>query len=182
MIRPPPRSTLFPYTTLFRSNIFYNLVRGWAIQRYTPAGDAVDNARIVNNTFAFPNPNRQGHIVVGGTMSNSIIANNIFYQPLTAGIWFDAGTMTNVTVANNMTSNGPVNFGTLPGITFANNLDNTDPLLVSPSGSNLHLRAGSPAIRARLSLPYVPNDFDGVGGPSAPPSDIGAYHFNDGRN
>src|SRR3989441_2432007 len=80
MIRPPPRSTLFPYTTLFRSNIFYNLVRGWAIQRYSTAGDAVDNARIVNNTFAFPNPNRQGHIVVGGTMSNSIIANNIFYQ------------------------------------------------------------------------------------------------------
>src|SRR3712207_8673676 len=25
MIRRPPRSTLFPYTTLFRSNIFYNI-------------------------------------------------------------------------------------------------------------------------------------------------------------
>src|SRR5690349_22843059 len=24
MIRPPPRSTLFPYTTLFRSNVFSN--------------------------------------------------------------------------------------------------------------------------------------------------------------
>src|SRR5690554_8216437 len=26
MIRPPPRSTLFPYTTLFRSYVFYRFV------------------------------------------------------------------------------------------------------------------------------------------------------------
>src|SRR3712207_8125386 len=29
MIRRPPRSTLFPYTTLFRSGQFYNLVDGY---------------------------------------------------------------------------------------------------------------------------------------------------------
>jgi uncharacterized protein YjdB len=160
-----------------RNNIFYNLVHGWAIQRYSTAGDAVDNARIVNNTFAFPNPNRQGQIVVGGTMSNSVITNNIFYQPLTAGIWFDAGTMTNVTVANNMTSNGPVNYGTLPGVTFSNNFDNTNPLLVNPAGFDFHLTAGSPAIGAGLSLPYVPNDFAGVSRPAGAAYDIGAYQF-----
>jgi hypothetical protein len=160
-----------------RNNIFYNLVHGWAIQRYSTAGDAVDNARIVNNTFAFGNPNREGHIVVGGTMSNSIIENNIFYQPLTAGIWFDAGAMTNVTVANNMTSNGPVNFGTLPGITFSNNFDNTDPLLVNPAGFDFHLTGGSPAIGAGLSLSFVPNDFAGVSRPVGAAYDIGAYQF-----
>src|SRR2546422_5557994 len=35
MIRRPPRSTLFPYTTLFRSRIEF-LIRGlrWAVQRF----------------------------------------------------------------------------------------------------------------------------------------------------
>ena len=160
-----------------RNNIFYNLVHGWAIQRYSTAGDAVDNARIVDNTFAFPNPNRQGHIVVGGTMSNSVIENNIFYQPLTAGIYFDSGTMTNVTVANNITSNGPVNYGTLPGITYSNNFDFTDPLLVNPAGFDFHLTAGSPAIAAGLNLPYVPNDFAGASRPVGAAYDVGAYQF-----
>ena len=160
-----------------RNNIFYNLVHGWGIQRYSTAGDAVDNARIVNNTFAFPNPNREGQILVGGTMSNSVIENNIFYQPLTAGIWFDSGTMTNVTVANNMTSSGPVNFGTLPGITFSNNFDNRNPLLVNPAGFDFHLTTGSPAIGAGLSLPYVLNDFAGVSRPAGAAYDIGAYQF-----
>src|SRR2546427_7041717 len=35
MIRRPPRSTLFPYTTLFRSNRF----RGLAMQTFQSAGD-----------------------------------------------------------------------------------------------------------------------------------------------
>src|SRR3712207_8090664 len=29
MIRRPPRSTLFPYTTLFRSNVLDLTIRGW---------------------------------------------------------------------------------------------------------------------------------------------------------
>src|SRR5438874_7933464 len=33
MIRRPPRSTLFPYTTLFRSRIFVNQFRRWHAQR-----------------------------------------------------------------------------------------------------------------------------------------------------
>src|SRR5689334_24829959 len=32
MIRRPPRSTLFPYTTLFRSNADYKLNSNWSLQ------------------------------------------------------------------------------------------------------------------------------------------------------
>src|SRR5438132_9178310 len=35
MIRRPPRSTLFPYTTLFRS--FYGTFVGWAMKFWVPA-------------------------------------------------------------------------------------------------------------------------------------------------
>src|SRR6266568_9175819 len=39
MIRPPPRSTLFPYTTLFRSRRSPRAwTRGWASWRYRPEG------------------------------------------------------------------------------------------------------------------------------------------------
>src|SRR3989449_3770307 len=149
MIRRPPRSTLFPYTTLFRStggivaidayapnlviegnlihdigrlgpgengctppndywqnhdhgiyngigtnvvirnNVFYNLKHGWAIQRYDNAGTVVDGLYIENNTFAGANPNRDAQIIIATTTTNLVIANNIFYQPATAGVWFD---------------------------------------------------------------------------------------------
>src|SRR5258708_9154832 len=40
MIRRPPRSTLFPYTTLFRSRLAHNIVqRGWLqLRRSRPNG------------------------------------------------------------------------------------------------------------------------------------------------
>lgn len=163
---------------MIRNNIFYNLVHGWAIQRYSTSGVTSDQVYIVNNTFAFPNPNRTGHIVIGDPLTNSVIANNIFYQPLDAGVWFDVGgTTTNVTVANNITSSGPVNYGSPAGTTFSNNLNTTDPLLASTSIFNFHLRTGSPAIRAGLNLSYVSNDFDSVSRPSGAAYDIGAFQF-----
>src|SRR3712207_8560853 len=36
MIRRPPRSTLFPYTTLFRSNHCAGKDRGWSLPRSAP--------------------------------------------------------------------------------------------------------------------------------------------------
>src|SRR2546426_8392134 len=38
MIRRPPRSTLFPYTTLFRSAITTGILGGWLSETLTPAG------------------------------------------------------------------------------------------------------------------------------------------------
>src|SRR2546427_13280508 len=47
MIRRPPRSTLFPYTTLFRSDAICNLyaTQGWGVHRefyYNDAGVQID--------------------------------------------------------------------------------------------------------------------------------------------
>src|SRR2546422_8152997 len=54
MIRRPPRSTLFPYTTLFRSQVLQHGVRGRGMhagaqqQRLSRTGDAVvDRLRLV---------------------------------------------------------------------------------------------------------------------------------------
>src|SRR6266496_5692465 len=42
VIRPPPRSTLFPYTTLFRSQVLDRDQLGQERVRGEPGGDAVD--------------------------------------------------------------------------------------------------------------------------------------------
>src|SRR2546429_6517699 len=59
MIRRPPRSTLFPYTTLFRSRTFSNQSRspgtnagasGWRKPIVIPPGDRPDRARSEEHT------------------------------------------------------------------------------------------------------------------------------------
>jgi len=160
---------------IVRNNVFYNMTHGWPIQLY--AG-SVDQFYVVNNTFAFANPNRVGHIVIDEPLSNSVIANNIFYQPTTAGVDMSGGTLTNVTVENNITANGVVWNGSATGATFANNFDNTDPKFVNPAAFDFHLQAGSPAIGAGISLSYVPTDFDGVQRPQGTGWDIGAFEFH----
>ena len=162
---------------IIRNNVFYHNVHGWSVHMY---GASVNQVYIVNNTFAFPNPNRIGHIIISEPISNSVIANNIFYQPTTAGVRFssaDGGSASNVTVENNLTLGGTAVDIVATGMTLSNNLNNTDPLLVNASALDFHLRAGSPAIGAGISLPYVTNDFDGVSRPQGAPYAIGAYQF-----
>src|SRR2546430_12765641 len=48
MIRRPPRSTLFPYTTLFRS------VPGWRLDREEASGDRADAVRVVQGKVHVP--------------------------------------------------------------------------------------------------------------------------------
>ncbi len=160
---------------IIRNNVFYNNARGWSIHMY---GASAGQVSIINNTFAFPNPNRIGHIIIAEPLSDSVIANNIFYQPLTAAIRWDpadGGSATNVAVQNNMTLGGKVIDVQGAGITFSSNYDNTDPMLVNPSTLDFHLRAGSPAIRAGLNFANVPDDFDGVLRPQGLPYDVGAF-------
>ncbi len=157
-----------------RNNVFYNFTHGWAIQRY---GSSVDGVYILNNTFAFPNPNKDGQIIIASGTTNLVIANNIFYQPTTAGVWFDGGGFGTVTVSNNLTFGGSVTTGSTLGITYSANLDNTGPKFVNAAGLDFHLQAGSPAIDAGITLTNVTNDFDGVSRPQGPRFDIGAFEF-----
>ena len=160
---------------MVRNNVFYNIARGWAIQMYP---DSLSQIFVVNNTFAFPNPHEDGHIIVAATLTNAVIANNIFYQPLTAGVWFDGATTSNVTVEYNLTMGGTAAEGNGAGVTLSNNLDNTDPKFVNASTFNFTLQAGSPAIDAGVTLSYVTNDFLGTSRPQGVAYDIGAFEFH----
>ena len=162
---------------IVRNNVFYNIARGWAIQCYP---DLLSQIYIVNNTFAFPNPNEVGQIIIAATLTNGVIANNLFYQPLTAGVWFSGATTSNVTVEYNLTMGGTAAEGNGAGVTLSHNLDNTDPKLVNASAPALdfQLSAGSPAIDAGVPLAYVSNDFLGTSRPQGAGYDIGAFEFH----
>jgi Right handed beta helix region len=158
-----------------RNNVFYNISRGWAIHCYP---DVLSQLYIVNNTFAFPNPHKVGHIIIAATLGNAVIANNIFYQPLTAGVWFNGGATSNVIVEYNLTMGGTAAEGNGAGVTLSNNLDNIDPKLVNALGVDFQLVSGSPAIDAGVTLPYVTNDFLGTTRPQGAAYDIGAFEFH----
>jgi uncharacterized protein YjdB len=160
---------------VIRNNVFYNFTHGWAIQRYNGNGAVTTGLTIVNNTFAFPNPWRDGQIIIATGVTNLVIANNIFYQPTTAGVWLDTGGLTNATVSNNIAFGGVTSAG--PGATLSANLDNTDPQFVNAGGLDFRVQAGSPAIGVGLRLSIVPNDFTGALRPASGGYTIGAYEF-----
>jgi parallel beta helix pectate lyase-like protein len=162
---------------VIQNNIFYNMVRGWPVHRYSGHGGVVDGLSIVNNTFCCGNPNKIGEIILASDLSHAVIANNIFYQPTTAGIRFAGGAMRDVTVANNLTSSGPIGDATPPGVSFSNNVSGVDPRFVNAAGFDFHLRAGSPAIDAGLARPGVATDFAGTERPRGAAWDIGAFEF-----
>ena len=169
---------------LVRNNVFYDLTHGWAIQRYDGSGTVVNGLTIVNNTFVGANPNKVGQIIIATATTNLLIANNIFYQPNTAGIWLDAGGVTG-TVTHNLTYGGDVLYS--PGISLSallgtglnlvTNVLNADPLLVNVTGADFHLLAGSPAVDAGMPLSIVSDDFDGTSRPQGGGYDIGAFEL-----
>jgi uncharacterized protein YjdB len=160
---------------VIRNNVFYNFTHGWAIQRYNGNGAVTTGLTIVNNTFAFPNPWRDGHIIIATGVTNLVIANNIFYQPTTAGVWLDTGGLTNATVSNNISFGAVASTGS--GATLSANLNNTDPQFVNVGGLDFRVVAGSPAIGAGLPLSIVSNDISGAARPATGGYTIGAYEF-----
>src|SRR6266436_149258 len=79
---------------------------------------------ILNNTFAFPNPNRDGHIVIAGATVGLVIANNIFYRPTTAAIrWGTGGSWAGAVVERNL-STAAVAAPSVSGVSFVGNIEN----------------------------------------------------------
>ncbi len=141
-----------------RNNVFYNLTHGWAIQRYNGAGSVTTGLTIVNNTFGFPNPWRDAQIIIATPTNNVVVANNLFYQPTTAGVWFDGSN--GGTLVGNISTNSLETGGS--GLTMSGNMQNTDPLFMNAAGFNFHLTAGSPARGLGLATWCPAVDFDGV--------------------
>src|SRR5256885_17256273 len=87
MIRRPPRSTLFPYTTLFRSvmvrdNILHrNDAAGFEVDGFNSEyGRGVVDANIVSNTVI--NDGDKGNFVwVGGDVNGITLTNNLYVAP-----------------------------------------------------------------------------------------------------
>jgi hypothetical protein len=160
------------------NNVFYNNKHGWSVHVYP---DDVTNLNVSNNTFAFPNPYRVGHIVLAANISGAVIANNVFYQPTTAGIRYTGKSMSNATIKNNMTYGGVAFYSetsSSSGILLSGNIDNKDPILVNPSGFDFHVKSSSPAIDAGGVLTGIVVDFDGNNRPQGSTYDIGAYEFS----
>lgn len=162
-------------TAMIRNNIFYDMTAGWCIHFYNDTNALNSNISVVNNTFADPNPNRIGHVLILTPMTNLLIANNIFYNPLTAGVSIYAGlTYTNCLIKNNMTYGGVISSGDPSGITITANIDNTDPLMINPANRIYTLSSNSPAINAGVE---VGSSVDYNGSPIIGLPDIGAYEY-----
>lgn len=157
------------------NNVLYNVKRGFMIQRYSSAGYIANNVWILNNTFAFPNPYRDAHITVQTGSTNLRVENNIFYDPLRAGVNFASLGFSGLSVRNNLTYSGVIKAGSPSGGTFSGNLDDTDPLITSASAPNFRLQAGSPAVDDGLTLSEVRIDFDAVSRAQGAGYDRGAF-------
>src|SRR5436190_9935181 len=137
---------------------------------YKRYGSTCDQLYDVNNTFAYPNPNRDGHIILASTTTNLYIENNIFYLPgQNIGI---SGTTSGAHIDHNLST------AAVGGGGIGSNIENTDPQFVNPSALDFRLQAGSPAIDAGVTLSYVSSDVLGVSRPQGVADDIGAFEFH----
>jgi hypothetical protein len=127
-----------------------------------------------NNTFAFPNPMREGHILLGSKVVGAKIVNNLFYQPsMMAAINVGSADVTNIDINHNLIDGGVSVFGT--GLTSADTLQNTSAMLVDPANFDFHLMDGSLAIDKGAAVAGVTQDFDGRSRPQGAGFDIGAF-------
>jgi len=156
------------------NNIFYNLTRGWAIQ----LADGLANIVIANNTFAFPNPNRDGQIMMWNTQSGVTIRNNIFYSPHNVAITRFQSSVSACSIDHNLVFGTSTMISDAGGCTVSDNLMNTDPKFANASSPpyDFHLLQGSPAAAAGVPVPGVTADFDGLIRPSDEIS-IGALQY-----
>ncbi len=166
---------------LVTNNLLYDNTHGWGIQVYSGSTTGSSGLTIVDNTFAFPNPYRQGQLLFAGpSVSNAVVENNVFYEPQVEGLRFStSGSYSNVTVESNLTTGGVITASNPGGsVQVSGNYDNTDALLVSPSNNDFHLQSTSPAIDRGLTAPQVTTDLEGTARPQGAAYDVGAYEWH----
>lgn len=162
------------YATV-KNNIFYNIKRGWAMQLYP--GSLV-GLSILNNTFAFANPYRDGHILIDAKLSATLIQNNIFFQPTNVAVRIpNSPLMVSVVVSNNLTTTPDVVTRTLIGMVVAGNWLSTDPQLANTTVFPYDFKPNlsSSAVDGGILITSVINDYDGVLRPQGLGYDIGAH-------
>jgi hypothetical protein len=127
-------------------NVFYSLTHGWAIQLSNDAS----NWTIANNTFAFPNPSRDGQIMLWNNNRNITIRNNIFFQPRGFAIARYNSALSGCSVDHNLVYGASGVISDPRGCVVSGNQVGPDPLFrnISAPPLDFHLRAGSPAIRS----------------------------------
>jgi hypothetical protein len=161
-----------PYTVV--NNIFYSQAAGWNIQSSPGSHDI----SILNNTMiGGANPQKDGCMILWGRNTNMTIANNIFYNGRNYAIDSLAFNPSGVFIDHNIVYGSPSGVVSGRGVTVTNNSLNTDPLFVSTSTNNYHLRVGSPAIHSGAAV-EITNDFDGNPRPRGAAIDAGAYEFD----
>jgi hypothetical protein len=156
---------------IVKNNVFARHEHGWAIQ----TSEGARAWKIINNTFAFPNPARDGHIVLWQSAVDFQIENNIFYQPQDVALVYLSCDCRDVVIRNNVTTAGAMEEPGLPA-EITDNLLSTDPMVADPSADDFHLRPGSPAIDVGATLPDVRRDFDGRCRPDGA-FDVGAFEY-----
>jgi hypothetical protein len=158
-----------------KNNIVYNIKRGWAMQLYP---GSLTGVSILNNTFAFANPYRDGHILIDANLSATLIQNNIFYQPTNVAVRIpNTPTMTSVVVSSNLTTTPGIVTKTLLGLTVAGNWLSTDPRMVNTTivPYDFKLNSLSSAVDGGTSISSVVDDYDGGLRPRGLGYDIGPY-------
>jgi hypothetical protein len=145
------------------------------------------NMTVTNNVIA---QNPAGGVFIRGSASNpfaGVLVHNTIAQNGQEGVyagWFSSGYST-LTLTNNIIAGHTTGIYAYPDLNpnvvnathtlFYNNGDDTDgssitsvyeiagsdPLFLDPAGRDYHLRAGSPAIDAGVSVPWLANDVDG---------------------
>lgn len=160
---------------LIRNNVFYANDYGWDIHLYP---SAQTNLKIINNTFADANPDKPGAIIVASNVTTAEISNNIFYQKTTSGINWFSGTMSGVTVRNNISTNLVHDTGPPAGVTSSGNIiDSTTINFVNAGTRDYHLQTSSAAKDTGLTLSDVTEDFDGLSRPQGAAYCRGAFEF-----
>ena len=161
--------------TFIANNVFYNNARGWSIQVYP---GSVSGLSILNNTFAFPNPDQEGHIILGASISNGRIANNIFYKPNNAAIDYYQGSMNNLQVTENLVFGASI-LNSTPSGTLVTANQTADPMFTSATAPyDFRPKSGSPAIDGGMTFVEVPVDIDGAARSGS--YDLGAYETSSG--